>query len=254
MLRARPGARLLAAARRHPRLAAALAPLSGAALPLCDCGVVPIARELRSSGLRASIVNGFVAGAPLSNPIVVLSTLVAFPGRPGMVVGRVVVGLGVAAMVAAMAPAPVIAEPAGHDGHEDHATARPGVLDSIGSEVARMGPTLVLGALAAGAVKGFVPAAALGALDVQPLLGAAALMLLAFLLSICSQADAFVAAALPLGTLPRLAFLTMGPVLDLRLAAMYRRTFGTRWVAGYAAVVVPAVLVLCTVWTTWGPR
>ena len=37
-----------------------------------------------------------------------------------------------------------------------------------------------------------------------------------------------------------------------RYAAMYRREFGTRWLLSYAAVVVPSVLVLATVWTT-GP-
>jgi hypothetical protein len=51
--------------------------------------------------------------------------------------------------------------------------------------------------------------------------------------------------------LPRLAFLTLGPVFDLRLAILYRREFGWRWLAGYAAVIVPAVLVLTVVWGTW---
>src|SRR4051794_12578830 len=42
---------------RHPRLAAALAPLTGGLLPLCDCGLVPIARRLRDAGMPAGALN-----------------------------------------------------------------------------------------------------------------------------------------------------------------------------------------------------
>jgi len=265
-LQGRVGRRLMIAAARHPRLAVALAPFTGAALPICDCGLVPLARELNAAGVPGGAVNGFVAGAPLFNPIVVLSTLVAFQGRMGMVAGRVVVGLAVAMLVAALAPAPARARrtpTSAGDGHRhDHATSVAGdrrrrgsfLAEAVGTELSRTGPTLVLGALAAATVKGLVPAGAFTALTSQPLVGAAALMVVAFLVSICSQADAFVAASLPVGNLPRLAFMVLGPMLDLRLAALYRREFGGRWLAGYAAVVVPAVLALATLWAVWGPR
>lgn len=247
LLRGRAGERLLSAASRRPRIAAALAPFSGVALPLCDCGLVPLARELNARGSRWAVA-GFVAGAPLTNPIVIVSTLVAFPGSPGIVVGRVAVGVAVAMIVGALAPPPAEI-PATSEHHES-----PGLAHALGEELARTGPVLVLGALAAGLVKGLVPASALASITEQPLIGAAAMMLLAFLISLCAQADAFVAASLPVGTLPRLAFLVLGPMLDLRLGLLYRKEFGGRWVATYAAIVVPTVLVLCTVWVTWGLR
>src|SRR5436190_4573584 len=103
-----------------------------------------------------------------------------------------------------------------------------------------------MGALLAATVKAFVPTSTFTSASSQPLLASLAMMLLAFILSICSQADAFVAASLPVGPMPRLAFLVMGPVLDLRLSVLYRREFGVAWVAGYAAVVVPMVLVART--------
>lgn len=234
---------------RHPRTAVVLAPLSGTALPLCDCGLVPIARRLGSGGVAGAAINGFVAGAPLTNPIVILSTLVAFPGAPEMVIGRVGIGVVVAMLAAGLAPPPSCAG----DPHDDHGT-RPGLLETVGGELVRMGPPLVLAALAAGIVTALLPERVLVSAGSQPLLAAAGMMLLAFLLSLCSQADAFVAASLPVGALPRLAFLLIGPTLNLRLATLYRREFGTRWIAGYAAVVIPAVLVLATLWTTWGPR
>ena len=249
LFQGRLGARLLHAARRRPRVAAMLAPLAGAALPLCDCGLVPLARQVRRGTRRGAVVNGFVAGAPLTNPIVIVTTILAFPGAPGMVVGRVVVGLAVAMLAAALVVPP---GPHAEHGTPEEDDAPRGALQALGAELARTAPTLVIASLAAGVVKGFVPGSFFAAIDAQPLVAGVVMMALAFLLSICSSADAFVAASLPLGALPRLSFLVLGPMLDVRLAALYRREFGTKWLLSYAAVVVPSVLVLATAWTTWG--
>ncbi len=251
LLRGRVGTRMIGAAGRRPRLAAALAPFAGTALPLCDCGLLPIARQLRDAG-GGRAVGPFLAGAPLTNPIVIVSTLLAFPGRPGMVVARVAGGIAIAMVVAALVlDAPAAAGPETDCSHDQGGTA-PGPARAVAAELTHTAPTLVLGALAAASVKALVPTAALTALADQPLLGAVAMIALAFVMSICSQADAFVAAALPVGPLPRLAFLLVGPTLDLRLAALYRREFGLRWVARYAAVVVPAALVVATACATAG--
>ena len=68
-----------------------------------------------------------------------------------------------------------------------------------------------------------------------------ALALLAVLLSICSEADAFVAASLSQFSLTaRLAFLVVGPMVDLKLFAMQVGTFGPRFALRFA----PATLML----------
>jgi uncharacterized membrane protein YraQ (UPF0718 family) len=229
-------------------MAAAIAPFTGLALPLCDCGVLPIARELRVGGARRA-VNSFIAGAPIVNPIVIVSTLVAFPGSPGMAVGRVTAGVIVALAAGALAAppgAPTALAVHDHDHDHDSGGSLISMRDQIGEELARTGPALAVGALLAAVVTGFVPTDTLTSLASQPLVAALAMMLLAFIMSICSQADAFVAAALPVGTLPRLAFLVMGPMLDLRLSVLYVREFGSRWLSGYAAVVVPTILLATT--------
>jgi len=252
VLRTRRGQEILTAASRRPRLAGALAPFAGLGLPLCDCGLLPLARELRGRGL-ARAVNGFLAGAPLTNPIVIITTVLAFPHSPGMVVARVGCGFAIAAVVGAVMAgptAPLQPDACDQPGH-DH-SHQSGWLAAVGRELARTGPTLAIGAALAASIKAAIPTTALTSLDHQPLIGAGALMLLAFVMSICSQADAFVAAALPVGTLPQLAFMVLGPVFDLRLAVLYRREFGWRWVLSYGAVVVPVALVAVTVCATAG--
>jgi uncharacterized membrane protein YraQ (UPF0718 family) len=248
LLSGRWATRLLVSAARRPRLAAALAPLAGAVLPLCDCGLLPIARRLRGT-VGGRTVASFLAGAPLTNPIVVVTTFLAFPGQPGMVVARILCGLAIAMAVAALVTAPPSACAVDHGHDHDHADSEPvrSPLAAVATELRRTGPVLVAGAAVAATLKAAIPVGALTSVTSQPLLGALALMALAFVMSLCSQADAFVAAALPVGALPRLAFLVLGPVLDLRLAVLYRHAFGGRWLAGYASVVVPTALVGATI-------
>jgi len=64
------------------------------------------------------------------------------------------------------------------------------------------------------------------------------------LLSICSEADAFVAAGLPQFSLTsRLVFLVVGPVIDLKLLALHTGVFGRR----FAMVFAPVTLVVAVV-------
>jgi uncharacterized protein len=249
LLRGRGQTLVLAAARRNRWLAIGLAPLMGLALPLCDCAVVPLARELRDAGLPGRMVTAFAAGTPLTNPIVIGSTALAFGGSLVMVVGRLVVGIAVALAAAAFGPP----APLAGSGDIDHHHAG-GIIASVAAELAESGPPLVFGALAAGAIRGLLPSLDLSLLVRQPLLGALAMMALAMVLSLCSQADAFVAASLPVGTLGQLAFLVVGPTSSLRLAAVYRRSFGTPWVLRFVRTTLIAAFVLCSTWVALVPR
>ena len=67
-------------------------------------------------------------------------------------------------------------------------------------------------------------------------------MFFAVMLSVCSEADAFVAASFV--TLPaaaHLAFITLGPMVDLKLIGLYAATFRRRvfWIL----ILVPILLV-----------
>jgi uncharacterized membrane protein YraQ (UPF0718 family) len=81
-----------------------------------------------------------------------------------------------------------------------------------------------------------------------------ALAILAVLLSICSEADAFVASSLTQFSLTaRLAFLVVGPMVDLKLFAMQVGTFGRRFAVRFApttfvVAVVVAVAVGTVLW------
>jgi uncharacterized membrane protein YraQ (UPF0718 family) len=111
------------------------------------------------------------------------------------------------------------------------------------------GGFLVVGAMAAATLKAVVPAGWLYAVAGEPVLSILALAALAVLLSICSEADAFVAASLSQFSLTaRLAFLVVGPMIDLKLFAMQAGTFGRRFAWRFApATFAVAILVSAAV-------
>jgi uncharacterized membrane protein YraQ (UPF0718 family) len=76
------------------------------------------------------------------------------------------------------------------------------------------------------------------------IVGVVTMALLAVVLALCSEADAFVAASLTmLPLVPRLVFLVVGPAVDVKLAAMQAGMFGRRFAMrfGPATFVVAAV-------------
>lgn len=106
-----------------------------------------------------------------------------------------------------------------------------------------MGAFVVAGAALAAALQTVIPQSLVSGLARTPVVGSLALMGIAFVLSLCSEADAFVAvsfAQFPLGA--QLAFLVFGPVVDAKLAFLYSATFKRRFVIRLMAVAVPVTL------------
>src|ERR687888_1953848 len=78
---------------QQPTAAVPIAALAGAALPGCECGSVPIAGRLVARGAPAAAALTFLLSAPAINPVVLVATAVAFPGKPKMWVARLVASL-----------------------------------------------------------------------------------------------------------------------------------------------------------------
>jgi uncharacterized protein len=232
---------------RHPALAVPAAGLAGVILPGCECGSVPIAGSLIRRGVTPAAALAFLLAAPAINPIVLTATVVAFPRRPEMAIGR-----GVASLVVAVAMGWLWLRL----GREDWIKLphRPDLDDlsrgrafwsACRHDILHAGGFLVAGAAAAATINVFVPGSWLQGVAGQPVVSVIALALLAVLLSICSEADAFVAASLSQFSLTsRLVFLVVGPMVDLKLIAMQTGVFGRRFAFRFApATLVAAILV-----------
>lgn len=229
---------------RHPALAVPVASCAGVVLPGCECGAVPIAGSLIRRGVTPAAALAFLLAAPAINPIVLAATAVAFPNNPEMVVAR-----GVASLIVAMimgwlwlrlGKAEWIRLP--HRPDIDGMPKGRAFWASVRHDVVHAGGFLVLGAMAAATINVVVPERWLQTLADNPVLSVLALAVLAVLLSICSEADAFVAASLSQFSLTsRLVFLVVGPMVDLKLISMQTGVFGRRFAFRFA----PATFAIC---------
>ncbi|MEV0638509.1 permease [Streptomyces sp. NPDC050619] len=227
----------------RPALAVPVAGMAGAVLPGCECASVPVAGALVRRGVTPAAALAFLLSAPAINPIVLTATAVAFPGDPEMVLARFVASLLVACAMGwlwqRLGRADWLRPPARsvYDGQGKGAA----FWGSVRHDVMHAGGFLVVGAMAAATLKAVVPEQWLGVAADHPVVSVLALAILAVLLSICSEADAFVAASLSQFSLTaRLAFLVVGPMVDLKLFAMQAGTFGR----GFAVRFAPATFVL----------
>ena len=105
---------------------------------------------------------------------------------------------------------------------------------------------LILGAVLAALAKQQISPAEVERLSAeQPFLAIPIMMGLAVVMCLCSEADAFVAASFTsMHVSAKLAFLVLGPMLDLKLLLMYTRVFKPRLIATIVTCVVVQVLVL----------
>jgi len=234
---------------RSPWGAAALGALLGLAFPVCECGSIPTARRLLDRGAPAALGIAFVLAAPVVNPIVIVSTWVAFSGDPLIVGGRIVLTIIIAMLIgvvvgragsACRSPAAGAAPHHDHDHAHDRAagwgTRIRAVLDHSADEVFEMGRYLIIGAMIAATLQVAIPRATLLAIGGDAFGGTFALMVLAMVLSICSTVDAFVALSF-VGTFSSgaiLAFLVFGPMIDIKALLMLTTTFNRATVARMA--------------------
>lgn len=234
---------------RHPALAVPVASAAGVVLPGCECGSVPIAGSLMRRGVTPAAALAFLLAAPAINPIVLAATAVAFPNDPEMVVGRGVASLAVAMVMGwlwlRLGRTDWIRLP--HRPDLDDLSKSRAFWSAVRHDIIHAGGFLVLGAMAAASINVLVPERWLQTLADAPVLSVLALAVLAVLLSICSEADAFVAASLSQFSLTaRLAFLVVGPMVDLKLVSMQAGVFGRRFALRFAPATF-AVAVLAAV-------
>lgn len=232
--------------------AVGVAGLAGVALPGCECASVPVARRLMGQGVAPAAALTFLLAAPAVNPVVLVATAVAFPGRPEMVLAR---------FAGSLATAMVMGWLWARWGKLEWITERalrrlPDVaggdrwkvfVETARTDLVEAGGFLVLGALISSALNVLVPAKVFGVLGDQIVLGVIVMALLAVVLALCSEADAFVAASLSaMPMLAKLVFLVVGPAVDVKLFALQAGTFGRSFAVRFAPATF-AVAVACGV-------
>ncbi|MFC5406122.1 permease [Cohnella soli] len=252
---------------KNPVLGVLVACLLGIVFPLCECGMIPIVRRLVAKGMPLFVGVVFILVGPIVNPIVFSATFTAFRSKPEMVYSRMglavavgfVIGLGVYFFVK---DNPIrqtrhdsMDEDHGHrhehrHGHHKHSHSRRRskfveMLEHAGAEFFDMGKYVVIGSLITAAVQAFVPRSEIAGIGQGDISSHLFMMGFAFILSLCSTSDAFVASTFTstFSMSSLLTFLVFGPMLDFKSTLMLLSVFKAKFVLYLAVGIAVTVLV-----------
>ncbi|MFJ9024530.1 permease [Streptomyces sp. NPDC102259] len=236
---------------KRAALAVPVAGMAGVVLPGCECASVPVANSLIGRGVTPAAAFAFLLSAPAVNPVVLTATAVAFPGDPEIVFARLLASLVTAAVMGWLwlwlgreewlKPAVVR-----HTGHVPGRSRFTEFRRGFQHDFLHAGGFLVVGAMAAATFNVAVPRTLLDTFAGSPLLSVLFLAGLAIVLAVCSEADAFVAASLTgFSPVARLAFMVVGPMVDLKLIALQAGTFGRAFAVRFSAATA-VVAVVCS--------
>ena len=258
-----------------------LAALAGAGLgfvfPVCECGVVPVTRRLYGKGLPLPVGIAFLLAAPVINPVVIFSTYTAFGWGPvlwGRVAFSMLVAFTVGLIFHLARPREILlpetlasasshddsddhcddhSEDHDHDHSHDHPAAQPRIwqaLSTAGDDFLDMGRYLIAGALLAAAMQTLVPQSTLLAVGQGPIISVFVMMAVAFILSVCSTVDAFIAlafsGAFTTGSL--FGFLVFGPMVDIKSSLLFLGVFRRRTVLYLILLPLALVAVIGVFW------
>jgi uncharacterized protein len=231
----------------------------GLLFPVCECAVVPVVRRLLQKGMPLSAAVAFLLAGPIVNPLVAASTAVAyfFDGR--VVAVRLLLGYLIAATVGLLMDLffteiqAVRKEVVNNPPQPPAMTSiedgiRFGFREKVHLAVAHaagdfldIGRFLVIGAFLAGLLQTIIPRQLLMSMADTPALSILVMMALAIILNLCSEADAFVAASFrstPVPLSAQMAFMVLGPMLDIKLILMYLNVFRIRALVVLAGLTI----------------
>lgn len=233
-------------------LAVLFGALAGVLFPACECGIIPITRRLLLKGVPLHAGVAFMLTAPIINPIVLFSTFIAFGNRWSVVFYRGGLALAVSVIIGIILSYQFkdnqLLKPhePGHHHRHHHTLLQKlgGTLRHAIEEFFSVGKYLIIGAFIAAAMQTYVKTSTLLAIGQNDVSSSLVMMGLAFVLSLCSEVDAFIASSFSstfsLGSL--IAFLVFGAMVDIKNLLMMLAAFKKRFVFLLITYIVVLVL------------
>ncbi|EMF0163786.1 permease [Enterococcus hirae] len=242
--------------------------------PSCECGIVPIVHQFVKKGVPVHTAFAFMLTAPIINPIVIFSTFIAFGNSWEMagwrMVGSFVVALIIGIWLAYFQKESVLKTKIQqtidhnhhHNHHHDHThgtnkheEVKIGRIKQLSHQTGHVlthsideffdtGRYLIVGGLIAASMQTYLPTRVMLTLGSTKLLAIIIMLLLAFTMSLCSEADAFIGSSLLslFGTAPVVAFLVFGPMVDIKNLLMMKRYFNGRFILMLIGLIAVSVI------------
>jgi len=229
--------------------------------PSCECGIVPIITQFIRKGVPEHTAFAFMVTAPIINPIVLFSTYIAFGNSMKFAflraLGSFIVAMIIGSWIAYFNRSPIMkAELHDHADHHHDVEEKLSFGGKVWSvlvhgidEFFDTGRYLIIGALIASGMQVFLPTQFMMQLTSSKIIGILVMLVLAFTMSLCSEADAFVGSSLLslFGTNAIVAFLVFGPMVDIKNLMMMKRSFHGKFILQLIALISVIVTVYALV-------
>jgi uncharacterized protein len=237
---------------------------AGFFFPVCDCGVIPVARRLLIKKVPPYMAIAFLVTAPLVNPITIWATATAFGYNLPITLTRVsmaiIVGIIVALIASKFFPSleSLFHQKALQELETSAMTTEvvsPAekksligeIFNHANEEFLEVGKFLIAGTLIAAIIQTVLPKQFLMMITQNPALSVLVMMFLALCLSLCAEADAFVARSFlyhfPLGSV--MAFMVFGQMIDIKNSALLLKSFKPKAVLIIFGLCALLVLLFC---------
>lgn len=244
----------------------------GLFIPACDCAVIPIALKLKKKKVPTNVLVSFMLASPIINPVVLFSTWFAFTNTesitllgmvlPKLFVFRAVFGVLIAFIVGILVDKLVKEEEVLKENAEDltcpHCTLhthhccnhhhehdhkhdneeeisfskrKENILKHFSAEFMGIITYMMIGAFIASVMQVTIQISSVVAFT-NPYTSSIILMVFAFLLSLCSTSDSFIARTF-VNSIPNtsiLAFLLVGPMIDVKNTIVLNKGFSKKFV------------------------
>ncbi|WP_082246043.1 permease [Bacillus gaemokensis] len=235
---------------KSPILAMIPAAFTGIIFPMCECVIIPIVRRLIQKGLPLHVGIVILVSAPIMNPIVFLSTFYAFQTNITVVYARFGITVLVAILIGIIMyycyRGKNVLKDATVSTHDKQKKSWKDVVSHTVDEFFDTGKYLLIGACLASLFQTFLDRNVLDAVAHSEVISPFVMMGFGYVLSLCSAADAFIAASFGHIFSPKalLAFLVFGPMLDFKNTFMLFAYFQKKFVFFFIGIVILSVYIV----------
>ena len=237
-------------------------------LPACDCAVIPVAKRLIKKKVPINVAVSFMLASPIINPVVILSTYHAFyKTNPDIFWMRLVLGIVVSLVIGIImgilfGKKDIITNNEDECGcshcheHDEceceehkHKNYFLSIVNHTALDLFEVVKYLMFGALIASIIQVVLPRDILIMFNNNRILSIIALMLFAYLVSLCSTSDSFVGKSL-LSSFSKssiMAYLLLGPMIDIKNTIVLFGNYKKSFVLSLISLIIISIFIVSMV-------
>ncbi|MDD9897738.1 MAG: permease [Candidatus Melainabacteria bacterium] len=238
-----------------------MASFIGSLIPICTCGMIPLAIKLHEKGLKwPPLVAFLVAGNASSIPALILTAILGWELTALRFVTSVIFGVLVAYLLVLFAPQDFELELAvAHHHHDDCCAHKKSVWQKLGQDIWEISRSFLPWIIVAVLIATYI--ASISDTDLMarmlepisnPLISAALASVIAFPFYFCAGADVplsqeFLKLGLPIGTI--ISFMLASPGINLTSFLVYRKAVGLKLALIFTLTsILAAVMIGSSLW------